>query len=153
MAFYDIRPGNGAGLFSKEKISTTGDKKGKSEEKGKLVSIRYKQANNTSIHSRYQNVNPIWILLKKETESGSGISWAICKSASCSRQVTTPAPQQSVFTGQIPFLPPNQQRQSTEGKHAYGQAGKNKSAANSLDTRSSAIAEGPRDASCQLKSC
>jgi len=26
VAFYDIRPGNGAGLFSKEKISKLGDK-------------------------------------------------------------------------------------------------------------------------------
>jgi len=33
--------------------------------------------------------------------SGSGISWAICKSAPCPRQITT--------------RPPNQQRQSTEG--------------------------------------
>ena len=46
---------------------------------------------------------------------GSGISWAICKSAPCCRQITTPAPHHSVFTGQMPFLPPNQQRQSTEG--------------------------------------
>ena len=29
--------------------------------------------------------------------SGSGIRWAICKSAPCSRQITTPAPHQSVF--------------------------------------------------------
>jgi len=27
-----------------------------------------------------------------------------------------PAPHHSVFTGRMPFLPPNQQRQSTEGK-------------------------------------
>ena len=47
---------------------------------------------------------------------GSGISWAICKSASRSRQITTPAPHHSVFAGRMPFLPPNQQRQSTEGK-------------------------------------
>ena len=47
--------------------------------------------------------------------SGSGISWAICTSAPCSRQITTPAPHHSVFTGRMPFLPPNQQRQSTEG--------------------------------------
>ena len=40
---------------------------------------------------------------------------ARCKSASCYRQITTPAPHCSVFTGQMPFLPPNQQRQSTEG--------------------------------------
>ena len=40
--------------------------------------------------SRYQKVKPIWILLKQETVGGSGISWAICKSAPCSRQITTP---------------------------------------------------------------
>ena len=32
-----------------------------------------------------------------------------------SRQITMPAPHHSVFTGRMPFLPPNQQRQSTEG--------------------------------------
>ena len=37
-----------------------------------------------------RKVEPIWILLKKETVSGSGISWAICKSASRSRQITMP---------------------------------------------------------------
>jgi len=47
--------------------------------------------------SRYQKVKPIWILLKQETVSGSGISWAICKSASRSRQITMPAPHHSVF--------------------------------------------------------
>ena len=64
-------------------------------------------------------MKPIWILLKQETVSGSGISWAICKSAPRSRQTTTPAHHHSVFTGRMPFLPPNQQRQqrqSTEGK-------------------------------------
>jgi len=30
--------------------------------------------------SRYQNGKSIWILLKQETVSGSGISWAVCKS-------------------------------------------------------------------------
>ena len=63
-----------------------------------------------------RKVKPIWILLEQETVSGSGISWATCKSASRSRQTTTPAPHHSVFTGRVPFLPPNQQRQSTEGK-------------------------------------
>ena len=62
-----------------------------------------------------RKVKPIWILLKQERVSGSGISWAICKSASRSRQITTPTPHHSFFTGQMPFLPPNQQRQSTEG--------------------------------------
>ena len=44
-----------------------------------------------------RKVKSIWILLKQETVSSSGISWAICKSASRSRQITTPAPHHSVF--------------------------------------------------------
>jgi len=40
-------------------------------------------------------VKPIWILLKQETVSGSGISWATIQ----------------IFTGQMP----NQQHQRTEG--------------------------------------
>ena len=44
-----------------------------------------------------RKAKPIWILQKQETVSGSGISWAICKSASHSRQITTPAPHHSVF--------------------------------------------------------
>ena len=44
-----------------------------------------------------RTVKPIWILLKQETVSGSGISWAICKSASRSRQITMQAPHCSVF--------------------------------------------------------
>ena len=47
--------------------------------------------------SRYQKGKPIWILLKQETVSGSGISWAICKSAPRSRQITMKAPHHSVF--------------------------------------------------------
>ena len=47
---------------------------------------------------RYQRgKKPIWILLKQETVSGSGIHWAICKSAPHSRQTTTPVPHDSVF--------------------------------------------------------
>ena len=60
-----------------------------------------------------RKVKPIWILLKQETVSGSGISWAICKSARRSRQITMPAPHHSVFTSRMPFLPPNQRCQST----------------------------------------
>ena len=44
-----------------------------------------------------RKVKRIWILLKQETVSGSGISWAICKSAPRSRQITMPAPHHSVF--------------------------------------------------------
>ena len=51
-----------------------------------------------------RKVKPIWILLKQETVSGSGISWDVCKSAPRSRQITMPA-----------TLPTNQQHQSTEG--------------------------------------
>jgi len=47
---------------------------------------------------------------------GRGISWTICKqSAPHSRQLTTPTPHHSIFTGRMLFLAPNQQRQSTEG--------------------------------------
>jgi len=60
-----------------------------------------------------RKVKPIGILLKQETVSGSGISRATCKSAPHSRQITTPAPNHSVFTRQMP----DQQHQSTEGKH------------------------------------
>ena len=44
-----------------------------------------------------RKVKPIWILLKQQTVSGSGISWAVCKSATRSRQITMPAPHHSVF--------------------------------------------------------
>ena len=66
-----------------------------------------------------RKVKPIWILLKQETVSGSRIRWAICKSALRSRQIATPAPYHSVFTGRMPFLSPNQQCQSTEGSKKH----------------------------------
>jgi len=44
-----------------------------------------------------RKIKTIRILLKQETVSGSGISWAICKSAHRSRQIQTPAPHHSVF--------------------------------------------------------
>ena len=66
-----------------------------------------------------RKVKPIWILLKQETVSGIGISWAICKSAprlqTDNHASTTPL---SFFTVQMPFLPPNQQHQSTIGKYS-----------------------------------
>ena len=55
----------------------------------------------------------IWILLKQGTVSGSGISWAIRKSAPCPRQITTPAPHHSVFY-RLDDLPATQ---STVSKH------------------------------------
>jgi len=47
--------------------------------------------------SQYQKAKPIWIILKQETVSVSGISWALWKSAPRSRQTSTPAPHHSVF--------------------------------------------------------
>jgi len=47
--------------------------------------------------SQYQNGKPIWILMKQEAVSGSGISWAICKSAPRSKEITMPAPHHLVF--------------------------------------------------------
>ena len=58
-----------------------------------------------------RKIKPTWILLKQETVSG--ISWAICKCAPCSRQITMAAPHHSFFTGHMSFLLPNQQWQST----------------------------------------
>ena len=69
---------------------------------------------------------------------GSGISWSICKqSASRSTQITT---HHSISTDRMLFLTTNRQCQALK-------------TARCIETRSSAIAEGPRDASCQLKSC
>jgi len=68
--------------------------------------------------SRYQKGNTRQVktnldLLEQEIVSGSGICWAICKVCTSS-QTTTPTSHHSVFTGRMPFLSPNQQRQSTE---------------------------------------
>ena len=57
--------------------------------------------------------------LNEERDDGalacSGISWTICKqSAPRSREITTPRSHNSIFTGQMLFLTPNQQCQSTE---------------------------------------
>jgi len=53
-----------------------------------------------------RKVNPIWNLLKQETVSGSGISWAVCKSAPRSKQLTTPAPHHSVLQAGCTFCCP-----------------------------------------------
>jgi len=69
--------------------------------------------------SQYQKGKLVWIEVRPEMVGfwdGGGISWTICKqSAPRSRQITTPTPHQSIFTGQMLFLKPNQQCQSTEG--------------------------------------
>ena len=53
-----------------------------------------------------RKVKPIWILLKQETVSGGGISWATCKSAPHSRQITTPAPHHSFLQAGCPSCRP-----------------------------------------------
>ena len=74
-----------------------------------LLNLRYAtNASHTHTHTRLtafcpglprwagtRKVKPIWILLKQERASGSGISWAMCKSAHRSRQITMPAPHHS----------------------------------------------------------
>jgi len=57
-------------------------------------------------------------LLQQEIVSGSGICWAICKPAPHPRQPRQ-HPTTQFFTGQMPFLPPNQQCQSTEGRPVF----------------------------------
>jgi len=69
--------------------------------------------------SRTILVKPIWILLKQETASGSGISWAICKSAPRPRQITMPESHCSVFTGLMPFLPPTNSVKALKAKALY----------------------------------
>jgi len=44
-----------------------------------------------------ERLKPVRILLKQETVGGSGISWAICKSAPHHRQIPMPAPHHSIF--------------------------------------------------------
>ena len=63
-----------------------------------------------------RKVKPVWILLKQETVSGNGISWAICKSAPRSRQITMPVPRHSVFC-RPDALPATQQRASKHWRH------------------------------------
>ena len=71
--------------------------------------------------SRYEKGKTILDLLEQEIVSDSGISWAICKSAPRPGQTTMPALTTQFYTGRMPFLPPNQQRQSTGSFVQHGQ--------------------------------
>jgi len=51
--------------------------------------------------------------MRQETVATAG-PYASLHRAPESRQITTTAPHRSVFTGRMTFLPPNQQRQSSE---------------------------------------
>ena len=72
-----------------------------------------------------RKVKPIWISLKQETLSGSGISWTICKSVPSSRQITTPAPHRSVFL-QADTLPAAQPTVSKHWMHQTAQKNRSK---------------------------
>jgi len=63
-----------------------------------------------------RKIKPIWILLKQETVSGNGISWAIRKSAPRSRQITTPAPTTEFFY-RLDVLPAAQPTASRHWRH------------------------------------
>ena len=72
-----------------------------------------------------RKVKPIWILLKQEAVSGSGISWAVCKSAPRSGQITTPVPHRSVFY-RPDALPDAQPTASKHWRQPWDQVGKSK---------------------------
>ena len=86
----------------------TGWGKGRHNQPCSLIYSMYIAHTHTHIHltalcpglprwASTRKVKPIWILLRQETVSGSGISWAICKFAPASRQITVPASHHSVF--------------------------------------------------------
>jgi len=96
------------------------------------IKLKWSPAAHTHTHTRLttlcpglprsagtRKVKPIWILLKQETMSG----WAICKSALCSKDSHASTPPLSFLQAgcpschptKMPFLPPNQHRESTEG--------------------------------------
>jgi len=60
--------------------------------------------------SQHQKGKPFWILLEQDDEVAvaSAGPYAI-------HLHLAPVPHHPVFTSRMPFLPPNQQRQSTEG--------------------------------------
>ena len=61
-------------------------------------------------------MKPIWILLKQETVASAGpyAHMQVCTSLQTDNHASTPPLR--FFTGRMPFLSPNQQCQSTEGK-------------------------------------
>jgi len=65
-----------------------------------------------------RKIKPVWILLKQETV------WAVASAGPYASLQLSPdkwPSQHLTTTGQMPFLPPNQQRQSTEGNILHRQ--------------------------------
>ena len=84
-----------------------------------------------------RKVKPIWILLKQKTASGSGISWAICKSARRSRQITTPAYHHfNSFFYRSDALPAARPTASKHWRHKKYRQHKNRHKSKHLETRS-----------------
>ena len=87
-----------------------------------IVLLLFWNLSRTTRMSRYQKgktrkVKTNLDLLEQEIVSGSGICWAICKSAPHPKQPRQ-HPTTQFFTGRMPFLPPNQQRQKTLKAHS-----------------------------------
>ena len=106
-------------LLTEHKNTVKTENKSETEEVNRnthtIVLLLFWNLPGTTRVSRYQKGKTNLDLLEQEIVSGSGICWAICKSAPCPRQPRQ-YPTTQFFTGRMPFLPPNQQRQSTEGK-------------------------------------
>jgi len=67
--------------------------------------------------SWYQKVKPIWIFTEARNSEWQWHQLGhmhVCNSFQTDNHASTPP--LSFFTGRMPFLPPNQQHQSTEGK-------------------------------------
>ena len=62
-----------------------------------------------------RKVKPIWILLKQETVSGSGISWAIRKSAPRTGQIAMPATHHCFLQAGWPSCCPTNSVKSLKG--------------------------------------
>ena len=70
-------------------------------------------------------VKPIWILLKQETVSGSGISWAICKSAPRSWHNHASTPPLSFLQAGCPSCRPTNSVKALKASGKLGQLNKN----------------------------
>ena len=93
--FGDVSPSQSLALIWK-KLNPTQQKHAFTNQK-KCTATQTHTRTHAHLFNHFFRDYPIWILLKQETVSGSVISWAICKSAPCCRQITMPVPHHSVF--------------------------------------------------------
>ena len=86
-----------------------------------LCSLQARCPSCRQTNSHMQSTEGNLMIIKMQLKSsrhGTGIRWAICKSAPRSSQITMPVPHHSVFY-RPDALPAAQQHQSTEGKHIH----------------------------------